>query len=533
MASPRRASPWRGSTRTTATAALCGSEEIDIIAPAVRELNEQGVPVDGPFPADTIFLKAQDGAFDAIVTMYHDQGQIAIKLMGFSRGVTVQGGLPIPITTPAHGTAYDIAGLGKADVTATANAFAIAARMGLAHRAPPTRPCKHRKPRHENQIRPRPRLRMEGQDRPAAGQLLLQRHGPGLQEPGQPARRGQDTMSTFRFHQWTVVEVETDDGIIGLGNVALAPKIAKAIIDEYLAPLVIGQDPWDYEYLCQRMYRATHAWGRKGVGMAAISAIDIAIWDILGKSVGKPVFKLLGGRTKEKIPCYYSKLYRTDLKDMQEEAQKLPRPGLHAPSRCASATARRMAATGVVENLKSVEAVREVIGYDNDLMLECYMGWNVEYAKRILPKLEKFQPRWLEEPVIADDIDGYAELNQLTQHSRSRAASTSSRCTASSSCWTARPCRVVQYDTNRVGGITVAHKINALCEAYSVPVIPHAGQMHNYHLTMSTPGLPHQRVLPHVRRGSGQRAVLLHLRRRAGGRERLPAAATTTCPAWG
>jgi 4-hydroxythreonine-4-phosphate dehydrogenase len=113
---------------------LCGREEIDVIAPAVRELNEQGIPVAGPFPADTIFLKARDGALDAIVTMYHDQGQIAIKLMGFSRGVTVQGGMPIPLTTPAHGTAYDIAGQGKADVTATANAFAIAARMARAHR---------------------------------------------------------------------------------------------------------------------------------------------------------------------------------------------------------------------------------------------------------------------------------------------------------------------------------------------------------------------------------------------------------------
>ena len=69
---------------------------------------------------------------------------------------------------------------------------------------------------------------------------------------------------------------------------------------------------------------------------------------------------------------------------------------------------------GVAENLKAVEAIREVIGYDNDLMLECYMGWNLEYAKRMLPKLEKFQPRWVEEPVIADDIDGYAELNALT-----------------------------------------------------------------------------------------------------------------------
>ena len=108
----------------------CGREEIDVIGPAVAELNAHGIPVTGPFPADTIFLRARDGELDAIVTMYHDQGQIALKLMGFSQGVTVQGGLPVVITTPAHGTAYDIAGLGRANVDATANAFAIAARMG-------------------------------------------------------------------------------------------------------------------------------------------------------------------------------------------------------------------------------------------------------------------------------------------------------------------------------------------------------------------------------------------------------------------
>lgn len=111
----------------------CGREEVDIIAPAIAELHAEGLPVSGPFPADTIFLKARDGEYQAIVTMYHDQGQIAIKLMGFSKGVTVQGGLPLPITTPAHGTAYDIAGKGKADVNALANAYQIAARMGTAN----------------------------------------------------------------------------------------------------------------------------------------------------------------------------------------------------------------------------------------------------------------------------------------------------------------------------------------------------------------------------------------------------------------
>lgn len=114
----------------------CGREEIDVIIPAVQKCSDLGYPILGPYPADTIFIKAQKGEIDAVVTMYHDQGQIAIKLMGFSRGVTVQGGLPIPITTPAHGTAFDIAGKGLADVTPMKNAFELAVTLGnnLEHR---------------------------------------------------------------------------------------------------------------------------------------------------------------------------------------------------------------------------------------------------------------------------------------------------------------------------------------------------------------------------------------------------------------
>ncbi len=303
-----------------------------------------------------------------------------------------------------------------------------------------------------------------------------------------------DTMSAFRFHGWTVVEVETDDGVVGLGNVALAPRIAKAIIDEYLKPLVIGQDPWDYECLNQRMYRATHAWARKGVGMAAISAVDIAIWDILGKSTNKPVFKLLGGRTKEKIPCYYSKLYHADLKEMQHEAKTFLDQGFRA-FKMRFGYGPVHGRQGVVENLKAVAAVREVIGYDSDLMLECYMGWNIDYARRMLRELEKYQPRWLEEPVIADDIDGYAELSRV---SSIPIAGGEHEFTlyGFKQLLDRKAVSVVQYDTNRVGGITMAHKINALCEAHSVPVIPHAGQMHNYHLTMSSLNCPMSEYFP-------------------------------------
>jgi 4-hydroxythreonine-4-phosphate dehydrogenase len=106
-----------------------GREEIDVIRPAVLEAAADGINVDGPFPADTVFLKLRDGVFDAVVTMFHDQGQIAMKLMGFQRGVTVAGGLPVAITTPAHGTAFDIVGKGAADVGAMVEAFKLSIRL--------------------------------------------------------------------------------------------------------------------------------------------------------------------------------------------------------------------------------------------------------------------------------------------------------------------------------------------------------------------------------------------------------------------
>jgi 4-hydroxythreonine-4-phosphate dehydrogenase len=111
---------------------IFGREEIDVIQPAVERARAEQIAASGPFPSDTVFLQARDGAFDAVVTMYHDQGQIAMKLMGFERGITIHAGLPIPITTPAHGTAFDIAGQGVARVDGLAQAYRTACRMALA-----------------------------------------------------------------------------------------------------------------------------------------------------------------------------------------------------------------------------------------------------------------------------------------------------------------------------------------------------------------------------------------------------------------
>lgn len=111
---------------------LCGTEEIEVIGPAVARAQAEGFPAVGPFPADTIFLRAKKGEFQGIVIMYHDQGQIATKLLGFDQGVTIQGGLSVVVTTPAHGTAFDIAGKGAANPGAFQEAVRLAAHMAAA-----------------------------------------------------------------------------------------------------------------------------------------------------------------------------------------------------------------------------------------------------------------------------------------------------------------------------------------------------------------------------------------------------------------
>jgi 4-hydroxythreonine-4-phosphate dehydrogenase len=112
-----------------------GREEIEVIGPAVERAKALQLAVDGPYPSDTVYLRAKRGDFDGVLSMYHDQGQIAIKLMGFERGVTLLGGLPVAICTPAHGTAYDIAGKGVANDGAARAAFMLAKKMGATKRA--------------------------------------------------------------------------------------------------------------------------------------------------------------------------------------------------------------------------------------------------------------------------------------------------------------------------------------------------------------------------------------------------------------
>ena len=306
----------------------------------------------------------------------------------------------------------------------------------------------------------------------------------------------QASMQTFTFHGWLVVEIFTNDGYVGIGNAALAPHVSKQVIDLYLKPILIGADPWDTEFLWQHMYRKTMAFGRKGIGMAAISAVDIALWDILGKSARQPVYRLLGGRTKPRIPVYASRLYSTELSSLAAEAKRYKEDGYKA-MKLRFGWGPSDGAAGMQRNVELVRTVRETVGNDVDVMADAYMGWTLDYAKRMLPLLEPFNLRWLEEPVIPDDIHGYTELksqgripiaggeHEFTQYGFRDLLE-------------ARAVDYIQFDTNRVGGITQARKIAALAESYAVPVIPHAGQMHNYHVVMASVNSPMAEYFPFV-----------------------------------
>jgi L-rhamnonate dehydratase len=304
------------------------------------------------------------------------------------------------------------------------------------------------------------------------------------------------SMSTFTFHGWLIVEIFTDAGLVGIGNAALSPQITKQVVDLYLKPLLIGQDPWEIEFLWQLMYRKTMAFGRKGIGMVAISAVDIALWDLLGKSAKQPVYRLLGGRTKSKIPVYASRLYCVPLDQLADEARKYKSEGYKA-MKLRFGWGPVDGAAGVQRNVELVRTVREAVGDETDVMADAYMGWTLDYAKCMLPLLEPFHLRWLEEPVIPDDIHGYAELKL---YGRVPIAGGEHEFTLYGfrELLEAKSVDYIQFDTNRVGGMTQARKIAALAEAHSVPVNPHAGQMHNYHIVMASLNSPMAEYFPIV-----------------------------------
>ena len=275
-----------------------------------------------------------------------------------------------------------------------------------------------------------------------------------------------------------VVEAELDDGTLGVG-VSVGGEPACYIIEKHLSRFVEGQNPRDVELMWDQMWRATMPYGRKGVCLHAISAIDLAIWDCLGKLREEPIYALLGGKTKARLPVYATTA-RPDLaKEMKFQGAKIPLP--YGPAD---------GDEGLCRNVAVVKEAREKVGPDFPLMIDCYMSLSVPYTIALAKALEPYRIKWLEEFLPPDDYDGYATVKRVVsscllttgEHEYTRYGFRE---------LIARRCvDILQPDINWVGGLTEARRIVAMASAYDIPVVPHGSSVFSYHMQYAFTNCP-------------------------------------------
>ena len=265
------------------------------------------------------------------------------------------------------------------------------------------------------------------------------------------------------------VDIDTDEGVSGRGGPL--PREQAFIIQTQLAPLLLGHDPLASERLWDRMYRA-QVHGRKGTEMMALSAVDCALWDLKGKWFDAPVCQLLGGPTRTEVPAYASALgYSLDPELVQERAKQFVAQGYQA-TKWFFRDGPTDGKAGMERNLRLVRTLRESVGPDVDIMLDCWMSWDVPYTVQMARRMEEYTPRWIEEPVLPDKIEQYAQIRRQVNVPISGGEHEYTRW-GLKQLMDAGACDVYQPDIYWCGGISETQKILALASAYDVPVIPH------------------------------------------------------------
>lgn len=283
----------------------------------------------------------------------------------------------------------------------------------------------------------------------------------------------------------TVVEVETDDGVVGTGTAGAFSGAAKAIVEGYLADLVIGQDVRLHEWLWQRMYRTTVRFGRRGPAVSALSAIDIACWDAHGRSENKSVVELLGGRTRTAAPIYVSRLYALeDLDALADEAKGYLSEGI-VRMKQRFGFGPKDGPLGMRRNVDLVRTVRQAVGDGVEIAGDAYMGWDFGYTVEMAKRLREFNLSWIEEPLMPEQVERYAELKDRLPWQRWSCGEHSYTKWDFAELIRLRACDVLQPDLNRAGGLTEGRKIAALAEVAGLQLVPHSNEAHNLALIFS------------------------------------------------
>ncbi|MEO8144276.1 MAG: mandelate racemase/muconate lactonizing enzyme family protein [Betaproteobacteria bacterium] len=289
-----------------------------------------------------------------------------------------------------------------------------------------------------------------------------------------------------------IVEVQTDTDLTGWGEALCQglqpPQIAAAAVESALAPLLVGADPLQIEPLWHRMYMHTRDYGMKGALIAAISGVDIALWDIAGKSLGQPVWRLLGGAHRARVQVYATGFYRIagqgEAARLAEEAAQRAGEGFRL--------LKIKLGFGVADDLAVMQAVaRAIVGKGVRLMIDTNHAYGVAEAARLGRALAPFDLRWYEEPVAAEDLAGYRELRAKLDVP---IAGGENEFTVFGfrSLFDARAVDIAQPDVCAAGGLTACRHIAALALAHGVQVNPHVwgssvGQAASLHLACALP----------------------------------------------
>jgi L-rhamnonate dehydratase len=257
------------------------------------------------------------------------------------------------------------------------------------------------------------------------------------------------------------VEITTDKGITGYGNGG--PGGGPVVVD-HLAKLLVGRDPFDIERNWDICWRSTMNYGRMGVTMNAISGVDLALWDIVGKALNVPVYKLLGGEAKERIPAYCT---GNDIEQHIEFGYtKLKLAIPHGP-----ADGR----AGMKANLALVERARKALGPDGEIMLDCWMAWTERYTIEMAEMMAPHRVYWMEEVLQPHDYAGFGRLNTQIKSTRIATGEHEYGRYGFRYLLEHNGASIWQPDMNWCGGLTEMRRIGALAAAYDIPVIPHGG----------------------------------------------------------
>jgi len=273
----------------------------------------------------------------------------------------------------------------------------------------------------------------------------------------------------FGSYKSVLVKITLDDGTIGWGESMsrLSPKATSSIIMDVLKPIVIGTDPFDNEVTWEEMYATMRQRGHnKGYMIEAISGVDIALWDLKGKIVGLPIYKLLGGSFRDKVNCYASSVRFKKPKEVVEEVRAIISEGF--------SQVKLKIGRGIEQDIEAVKLIRQEIGDDLIVMVDANSGYNVNDSIKLGRLLEKYDVYWFEEPTTPDNLPGYAKIADTLDIPIAAGESEFTRFGFRDLIEQGKV-DIIQPNVGRAGGFTEVLKILSLASSRGIPYAPHTG----------------------------------------------------------